>query len=79
MISLRLSKWPRRLVMTEAQAKKIFNKYNPIDSLERFVNEKLKILNVRIRPVYPNTISDKQVYKIRKRQIARRLPSAEPQ
>jgi hypothetical protein len=32
-----------------------------------FINEKLRILNVRILPVYPNSISDEQVYKIREK------------
>jgi hypothetical protein len=32
-----------------------------------FINDKMKILDVRIRPVYPNPIRDEQIYKIREK------------
>jgi hypothetical protein len=32
-----------------------------------FINEKLKILNARILPIYPNSISDEQVFRVREK------------
>lgn len=32
-----------------------------------FINDKMKILKVRIRPVYPNPVRDEQMYKVREK------------